>query len=738
MTQSNDPIISHLRKDDQWHIQTNADHSEGVAELAAKFAEPFGWSRSARLVAQLHDRGKEKPDFQRYIRRASGYDPNAGRYSDKTHSLVGALLLYHKLKDTNLVLANVVAGHHRGLYDFEDLKKLMQDTSLPEDIDLSVPDFAKEPMPKGYKEVDGQHLVRMLFSCLVDADWLDTERFMQPDTAALRGHYDDMATLSEKLSRYCERFDTPEKSPLNQIRTEIQSFCREAASLEPGFFELTVPTGGGKTIASVIWAVNHALAHGKKRIIIAIPFTSIIVQTAHILRDIFGAHNVVEHHSLVDEDEVGIEDENPKGSVKNREGEHAMRLACDNWDAPIIVTTNVQLFESMFSNRPGKCRKLHSLCNSVVILDEVQALPRPLLQPIIDAMQTYARLFSTSFLFCTASQPVLTDRRKGQNQAAFLGIPSKTIRHIIPPGKKLHDALRRVSLKISEERINIEQLAEQLSGCPRVLCIVNTRKIAADIFKALPPDENNFHLSRSMCSAHLAETIAEIRSRLSEGTGPVRVIATQLIEAGVDIDFPVVYRQLAGLDSLLQAAGRCNREGKLDKDDAITHVFELKDYKPAISLDGPINATREIISVAPESDWFSPRAMEYFYRALYNRTESFDVVSMDECIPTADSIAFETIAHNFRMIDDKGKSVIVCYGEAPELIERLRKFGPSLSLTRKLALYTVSIPIHHFKDLRDVIEEPFPGFFYISNPAQYDPRLGLLPTNQYLEQSFII
>lgn len=723
MTQSSDTIIAHLRKDDQWHFQTNEEHCEGVAALAAQFAEPFGWSNPARLIGLLHDRGKEKPDFQRYIRISSGYDPGAGKYSDKSHSLIGALLLFHKLKDTEMVFANIVAGHHRGLYDLVDLKKLLTDTPLPEDIDLSVPSFTKVSLPKGYQEVDGQHLVRMLFSCLVDADWLDTERFMQPATAALRGHYDDMATLSEKLGSYCERFASAPQSPLNSIRTRIQSFCREAAPVAPGFFELTVPTGGGKTILSVIWAVNHALAHGKKRIIIAIPFTSIIVQTARILREIFGEQNVIEHHSVVDEDYV----------------DEQSRLACENWDAPIVVTTNVQLFESMFSNRPGKCRKLHSLCDSVVILDEVQALPRPLLQPIIDAMQSYVRLFSTSFLFCTASQPVLTDRRKGQGQAAFYGIPSNAIHPIIPPGEELHDKLRRVSLKFSKERISIEQLASQVSSHDRVLCIVNTRPIAAKLFSALPTDENNFHLSRSMCSAHIADTIAEIRRRLSEGSGPVRVISTQLIEAGVDIDFPVVYRQLAGLDSLLQAAGRCNRENKL-KENGVTHVFELEEYNPATSQKDSIDATREIISVDPDSDWFSPDAMKHFYRALYNRTRSFDIAGIAGSTAHSKSIAYETIARNFRMIDDNGKPVIVNYGEAPGLIERLRKFGPSLSLTRKLALYTVSIPTHLYNEFvkGDVINEPYPGFSYIPNPQQYDPRLGLLSANQYLEQSFII
>ncbi|MBD5330508.1 MAG: CRISPR-associated endonuclease Cas3'' [Bacteroides sp.] len=726
MTHTTDPIIAHLLfKENQWLIQTNEDHSSGVATLASHFAESFGMSGWARLAGLLHDRGKEKEDFQRYIRITSGYDLSAGRYSDKTHSMIGAAILHRFGREKSMVLANIVGGHHRGLYNLDELEKMLTETIVPEQINHSLPTVSLESPPKTLRCQELHHLTRMLFSCLVDADWLDTERFMQPDIALMRGKHDTLATLSEKLDRYCQRFESVPDTPINRLRTRIQTLCREASHFAPGFFDLTVPTGGGKTIASVIWAVNHALAHGKERIIIAIPFTSIIVQTARILRDIFGEANVVEHHSVVDEETAG-------------ENQHT-RLACENWDAPIIVTTNVQLFESMFSNRPGKCRKLHSLCRSVVILDEAQSLPLTFLQPIVDAMATYVRHFSLSFLFCTASQPVLDGMRKGEGAAYFNGIDPRQIRHIIPGSELLHHKLRRVNINMPRERISIESLAGALSCHDRVLCIVNTRPIAAEIFSHLPPDNNNIHLSRTMCSAHIACVIGEIRQRLAESDRPVRVISTQLIEAGVDIDFPVVYRQLAGLDSILQAAGRCNREGRLQQL-GTTHVFDLENTPPACHCKSSVYALRDMLTANPESDWFAPEVMTEFYTKLYSKTRSFDIAGIAGLVASPTEIGYESISDGFRLIDDHGKAVIVNYGAAPELIEQLRQYGPSLSLTRKLALYTVSVSQHQFKefDRAGLIDRPCEGFFYIPLRDQYDDSIGLKVNNEYLEQSFIL
>lgn len=724
MTHDSDTIIAHLRKDDRWVIQTNAEHSTNVAILAAQFAGEFGMHNWGWLAGLLHDRGKEKRDFQRYIRVTSGFDPSAGSYADKSHAMAGALVLHQKYPDKCMLLTNIIAGHHRGLYDLSDLQSVMSSNEPPTDIDHTVNMPLMEKLPKDFNPyADTSHLTRMLFSCLVDADWLDTGRFMQPAQASLRGNYDDMVTLREKFDRFCRRFSDAPDTQLNRLRTHIQNLCIEAASLKPGFFELTVPTGGGKTIASVMWALHHAIAHGKKRIIVAIPFTSIIVQTARILRDIFGDHNVVEHHSVVDE----------------AHADEYSRLACENWDAPIIVTTNVQLFESMFSNRPARCRKLHSLCDSVVILDEVQALPLPYLQPIVDAMESYARCFSVSFLFCTASQPILSGKRKGSGMVWFNGIDSRKIRSIMPPDEHLHDKLRRVRLDICAERISIESLAAELSRHDRVLCIVNTRAIAAEVFSTLPPDENNFHLSRTMCSAHLADTLELIRRKLSDTSVPVRVISTQLIEAGVDIDFPVVFRQMAGLDSLLQAAGRCNREGRLPSI-GITHVFELDGYIPSSFQKFPYAAMQQMLSGCTDRDWFSPDVMTEFYRKLYSKTCSFDDAKINNMASCPTEIRYEEIDRKFQLIDDHGQQVIVNYGDAPRLVEQLRLYGPSLSLTRKLSLYTVSINRRLFEefDKAGLIEYPYPGFNYIPLSTQYDHHIGLKVSNQYLEQSFVI
>lgn len=719
-------IISHLFKDDSgnWHIQTNEDHCNGVAILASKFAAEFGMANWGRMLGLLHDRGKEGSGFQNYIRFSSGYDQSESCNTEHVHSHVGATIAHKHQLDCLYWLSNAIAGHHRGLYDTDELLTVISQ-EIPKEADISLPDISLERPRTMPSPAEASHITRMLFSCLVDADRLDTEQFMNTDKANSRPEGDPMEVLKQRLEQHLAGFGTPQSGTLNALRSEVQDICRRNGRCTRGFHALTVPTGGGKTIASIVWGISHALHNGMNRIIVAIPYTSIIVQTAHTLREIFGENNVVEHHSAVKDD---------CQSESNR-------LACENWNAPIVVTTNVQLFESMFSNKPSTCRKLHSLCNSIVILDEVQALPMTLLQPIVNAMQSYNKLFGTSFLFCTASQPILHSEHKGLGTAMFHGIDPRSLNNVVSPDMMLHDKLRRVKLKVIDHALELPDLCHRLSAQKRVLCVVNTRRKALEVFRGLDDDGTpSFHLSRMMCPAHILDTILKIKTLLADGEAGIRVISTQLIEAGVDIDFPVVYRQLAGLDSILQAAGRCNREGH--ELSATTFVFRLNNDRLIGAQGFAADAMKELLSIhhGEEYDWFSPSAMEEYYRALYASTPSFDKHDIDRLLRSPLECRYEEAAIKFRMIDDSGIPVVVNYGEAAALVKELMCNGPSIDLSRKLGRYCVTLRRDLYDTLQEggLIEHPREGFSYVPLKEQYDNLTGLKTDNEYLEQTMII
>jgi len=716
--------ISHLffsSENNKWVIQTNENHAEGVAELASAFSREFGLPNWGKILGLLHDRGKEKTDFQRFIRINSGLDISAGKYSDKNHSHIGAILIENKYPDSFHLMSNAIAGHHRGLYDHDTLELLLK-KHIPCEVNTELPDIAPEKPSMKLLPTDISHLTRMLFSCLTDADYLDTERFMKPEDYISRTNSTELTELKVRLDKWLLRFNAAPDTELNRIRTKINNICYSKSNVPCGFYELSVPTGGGKTISSMVWAINHAISKGKKRIIIAIPYTSIIVQTAEVMREIFGAENVLEHHSVVDENKLS----------------HKNKLAAENWDAPIVVTTNVQLFESIFANSPGKCRKLHSLSNSVVILDEVQNMPLSHLQPIVEALDSYVRLFGLSVLLCTASQPTLTGEHKGLGTTMFHGL-TDNIGQIIPSSLHLHEKLRRTTIEMPKALSNMEETAQKISSHNQVLCIVNTRRIALELYKLLPPDESTIHLSRMMCPKHIQETLCHMKTLLKSGEGQtVRVISTQLIEAGVDIDFPIVYRQLAGLDSILQAAGRCNREGL--KKEGVTQVFELDNFRAPGLIGYATDAMREMLSLSPDSDWQSPDTMAAYFHILYSKMPSFDKEGIINLTKNPRNIPFETVARKFRLIDESGTPVIINFGDSPNLVNTLHKYGPSKNLTKALGLYSVTIRQHLFNKLHKagIIEEPWEGFYFIPLKEQYDEKTGLKTDNEYIEQSFII
>ena len=713
--------IAHVRAGDL-AVQTNEEHLQGVAKLAAKFAAEFGMAEWGRVLGLLHDKGKEKIAFQQHIVKESGLNPNVKVGGDYRHAYVGALIAKKVFPQQHLLMDNALMGHHRGLYDNGEMNEVMK-SEIPDDVSVESID-AHLDIPRLGKPQDIHHLQRMLYSCLVDADYLDTEAFMQPEQSKQRGRYDSLAVLEEKLDEYLSKLkkDAPD-TEVNRIRNEVQQCCIKESDNKPGFFSLTVPTGGGKTLASVLWAIKHAVRNNLNRIIIAIPYTSIITQTASVLRNIFGEENVLEHHSNVD-----------GSKLNDKELTDRLKLATENWDYPIIVTTNVQFFESLFSNKPSDCRKLHNIAKSVLIFDEVQTLPIDFLQPIVDTFDTLKRVFGASILFTTASQPVLSGEIMGTNPfVSFEGLSE--IREIIPQEANLHNRLRRVEIRFDEERKNYDEIAEQIAKYQQVLCIVNTRNDAKEIFTRLPKEGICLHLSRMMCPDHVRETIAKVKAALNNPDNSIiRVVATQLIEAGVDIDFPVVFRQEAGLDSILQAAGRCNREGKLDRGE--TFVFGLQKPLPRGFMTQTNNAR---LAMGKEYDLFSPEAMEAYFRQLYSRVDSFDKANIKDLLYKPEML-FETAASKFQLIDENTTSVIVNWKNSLDLVERLKKEGVTYTLMKALSQYSVNVRNNDLKKLTDAgaIEEVLEGIYVVSDPNFYDKEIGLVTENHWLEESLII
>jgi len=568
--------LAHVRQEDSgnWHKHFLDEHLRGVAGLAANFATNFDSSEWASIAGLWHDIGKYSTEFQRYIKTVSGYDAEAhiedapGRVD---HSTAGALHAVRQFGTHGRILAYLIAGHHAGLADWsaaetgakalskrldlehEYLLDRIPAQTIPQEI-LTQP----KPTTKMRGGAEGLHLwLRMLFSCLVDADFLDTEKFMNDAQAAARSGYRDIADLMDRFDKHMAAFTVnADNTPVNTIRTDILRQCREKAALNPGMFSLTVPTGGGKTLSGMAFALQHAVQYNKKtddqmkhkqRIIYVIPYTSIIEQTAGIFRDIFG-DNVVEHHANLDPD---------KEDARSR-------LATENWDAPVIVTTNVQFFESLFAARTSRCRKLHNIVNSVVVLDEAQLLPPEFLQPIVNVMNQLVTYYGVTFVLSTATQPALGSFQPFGGKP-FHGLDN--VHEIMDDPDSLYQKLKRVEVSVPSDlqtSRDWQSIANELIQHPSVLCIVSRRDDARELHRLMTASENGkdtLHLSALMCGEHRSKVIADIKTRLKRNE-PVRVISTQLVEAGVDVDFPVVCRALAGLDSIAQAAGRCNREGK--------------------------------------------------------------------------------------------------------------------------------------------------------------------------------
>lgn len=720
--------LAHVRQDGEQFVPHDlGEHLRGVARRAEECARNFSGSDWARVAGLWYDLGKYSAEFQRRIKSLSGYDPDAhleGPVGRVDHSTAGAQHAVRQFGVHGRILAYLIAGHHAGLPDWhadetagaalairlDDQKHL--ERALGQSIPLDILTQPQPTSPLRGKDKGFALWVRMLFSCLVDADFLDTEEFMDEGKSTQRGATPAIPELLSRLNAYMSaQFAQAPLTNVNRVRAEVLRQCREKARETPGMFSLTVPTGGGKTLSSLAFALEHGKCHGKQRVIYAISYTSIIEQTANTFRAIV-PDAVIEHHSNLDPEQE---------TVKSR-------LATENWDAPLIVTTNVQFFESLFAAKTSRCRKLHNIVNSVVVLDEAQLLPPEFLQPILDVMNLLVRHYGVTFVLSTATQPALGTLQTFQRTIRGL----ENTREIVDAPDALYRDLERVTVTMPQDfhqGRDWDDIAQQVQQHPSVLVVVNSRADARELHRRLPT--GTWHLSALMCGEHRSRVIADIKRRLLTDEA-VRVVSTQLVEAGVDVDFPVVYRALAGLDSIAQAAGRCNREGHLERGQMI--VFVPPKPVPSGHLRRAAETTISLLTGTTNPP-LTRDLFRHYFEHFYMRAPSLDKHGIEALLKpdgqNDDSlkVQFRTAAQRFQLIDESGyRNVIVRYGDSSALIGRLQKEGPERWLMRKLQRYTVSLPEYQFRKLEKNgdVKEVYPGMFAQTADALYHPELGVL------------
>ena len=696
-------FYAHIRRDDI--AQTVEDHLKCTAERCAAFAAQFGEEKRGKMLGYAHDIGKYSNEFQKRLQGGVKVD----------HATAGALECAKMGED---LAACCIIGHHGGLPDFGNprtdyagaptcvgrLKKGMAGGIPKCHWNGTLPSSGK--LPDFQDHFTLSIWTRMLYSCLVDADFLDTEAFMT-NNGINRGGYDDLAVLMEKLNAYITPW-FPAKTELNRYRCEILNQCLNAASNPRGIYSLTVPTGGGKTVSSLAFALKHAVENGLKRIIYVIPYTSIIEQNAAVFREILGENNVVEHHSGICFDDG--EETNSHNLFQ--------RLASENWDAPVIVTTAVQFFESFYSNRPSQCRKLHNMANSVIIFDEAQMLPTSHLMPCVGAIANLAVQFRSTVVLCTATQPVLKD-------LLDQFYPDQKILEICPEIEENYQKFRRVTYR-DGGMLSEVALAEKLQTHEQVLCIVNTRKAAQKIYEMLP-EEGRFHLSTLMYPEHRKEILETVRQRLKKGLS-CRVVSTSLIEAGVDVDFPAVYREIAGLDSIAQAAGRCNREGKRSADSSVVTFFEGEAPVPILQK---VNIQAAHEALKGSYDPGDPKTMLRYFSALRsiigNQTDkSGSVKAMREGLHGC-LFPFEAVSKNFHLIGQESRTVYIPLGEGDTACQALLNEKASREDYRRAGRFCVNIYEQHYKALESAgdIMPLTETSALLTNLNLYDSQTGL-------------
>ena len=696
--------------------QTVKEHLEGTAELAERFAGAFEAGEAGRIAGLLHDVGKYSDNFQRRIRGSS---------EQVDHSTAGAQLAAGK---ELLPVAFAVAGHHAGIPDGGSRLDTAGEATLTGRLKKQLPDYSaweteirlpSATLPAWFQQEDrfGQSFfTRMLFSCLVDADYLNTEAFMQGEQP--RGNYESLPALLHKLQNKTDAWLQAEPvSELNSRRNDILRACIIRGRSSPrGLYTLTVPTGGGKTIASLSFALEQAAALQMDRVIYVIPYTSIIDQTVSEFQKILGGENVLGHYAEADFQMDERENLSPENYRK--------ALAAENWDAPIIVTTAVQFFESLFSNRSAKCRKLHNIAGSVVIFDEAQTLPQPFLRPCVAAIAQLVRHYGVTAVLCTATQPELQP---------LLQEYHLTAQEIYPDGEMLCRTLRRTTLQDAGE-LSQEDLTARLAAQEQVLCVVNRRKTAQDLYQKLP-EAGRYCLTTLLCPADRKTKLQEIRDRLQAGL-PCRVVSTSLIEAGVDVDFPAAFREEAGLDSLIQTAGRCNREGR-EKDPAKrpVYMFRLEDTRIISRLKQSTAAMRAAQRKCPELD--QPDAVQQYFQILFYKVKGREAQDEKKILDAfrrgRDGVLFpfSAVSEDFQLIQSPTKTVYIMEGDGKELCGQLLDGCRSRSLFRRLSAYAVSVYQDQFDALYRLgsLVPVDTGAAVLTDSDRYSPEIGLQAEN---------
>ncbi len=730
---SSDNLFAHSirgRSPEDW--EPLADHLEAVARACGHNAAGFSAEAWGEAAGLLHDLGKSKPGFQAYLRGERGSDPHSGE---------GARFADTHLGGAGKVLAYGIAGHHAGLPNglgpvsgkpATPLNERLQQAALlklPEGLTLPA---LSTPAPlanaQGVSNFTLHFFTRMLFSALVDADFLETERFYDKVEGRqnVRGWAGSLDGLEQALTARLAAFGPPE-SPINRLRARVLAHACAQAENPPGLFTLTVPTGGGKTLTSLAFALAHARKHGLKRVIYVIPYTSIVEQTADVFRTALGDDDaVLEHHAGFDWD--GLDD--PK------EGER-LKLAAQNWDRPIIVTTAVQFFESLYANRPSKCRKLHRLARAVIVLDEAQTLPLRLLRPCLAAVKELARGYGASVVFCTATQPALI---KEDGFPAPEGLARDDLREIAPDPPALYEALRRVRVR-DAGALDDAALAGKIAAQEQVLAILNNRRHVRALYDALADLPGATLLTTLMTAAHRRKVLQDVRDALAHGR-PVRLVATSLVEAGVDVDFPQVWREVAGIDSIAQAAGRCNREGKRAHGEVF--VFRsLGDFAPPADLKQFAGIGAGIM--ARHADPLGLDAVRDYFRQLYwdRGPEALDsagvgrvrgVMAALEGAGNQMDFPFADIAKAFRIIEDASVPLIIQGGDwgIPEdMLKGFRHRPHAGPLARDFQPYQVQIPPYQRAQLLQAgaaeiwrADEFGEQFVLLTNQRLYDARAG--------------
>lgn len=714
--------IAHTSPNKNFPPHWLSDHTDEVVKIAVEFAEDFDPFFITRVGALMHDQGKKSDEFQAYIQSVWKV-----RGSVK-HALGGAIALM-EINDERIdplimaLICLIVMGHHAGLPNITEIdSKLREAPKELKEIGVRVREQQKEAAEilskntaSSFKHLETitininwyfSVITRLCFSALVDADWLDTERYFNPEKSKIREYQaPDITFFLEKLKDYMTGLE--EQAKKNRLNAELMALRKQiyvesgrVALIKGNFYALIAPTGGGKTLAALSFALEHAKEFNKRRVIFALPLVNVTEQTSAIYRTIFDDEHVIEHHSQAVAEDLS-EDENTN------------RMATENWDGFLIVTTTVQLFESLFSNRPAQSRKLHRIANSIIVLDEYQKIPLHVLKPIFNMLKVLQEKFGVTVLLMSAT-PLALEESKALKD---IGKPIPVLEDF----RNVFERMQRVDYSIIEQPLEIVDLVDRMKNHDTVLCIVNTRKDAQRIFEAMKDNkrwDKVYHLSTTMCSDHRLETIQEIKENLLKKQF-IAVIATSLLEAGVDLSFSAVFRMFAPLDSIIQAAGRANRNWEDEKGQVF--IFDLVDGRSAGELYTQSTLqTRQLLHEVGITALHDPTVCIQYFRKVYRNV---GVEGLDRHQIIENPYNFRMVANNFKMIPDDDSVSVLCktygIGKKSSFIQEFEADQTSRAWFRIMQPFTITLRLKEVKTRKMELKNGF----YIWD-GMYDPQIG--------------